>query len=50
MVARDAMGLQPEFKENIEHKWIGGLQLTAPQEKALVAFLQLLTDGFTEVP
>lgn len=50
MVARDAMGLQPEFNENIEHKWIGGMQLTAPQEKALVAFLQLLTDGFTEVP
>jgi cytochrome c peroxidase len=50
MVARDAMELQPELKENMEHKWIGGMQLTAPQEKALVAFLQLLTDGFTEVP
>jgi cytochrome c peroxidase len=47
IVARDQMQLVPEVASNIEKQHVGSLNITPSQEKAIVAFLMLLTDGYT---
>jgi cytochrome c peroxidase len=37
----------PEYAATVNHKELGNLGLTAEQEKALVAFMRTLTDGYT---
>lgn len=50
MVARDQMNLVPEIAANIETERVGHLGLSEKQERAIVAFLLLLTDGFEQTP
>jgi hypothetical protein len=40
----------PKVESNVESKLVGNLALNDKQEKALVAFLLLLTDGFEQNP
>jgi cytochrome c peroxidase len=50
IVARDAMHLPPEVDQNIETEHVGHLPIDAHEERALVAFLRLLTDGYSQEP
>jgi hypothetical protein len=36
----------PEVMENVNHDELGDLKLTDDQEKAIVAFLKTLSDGY----
>jgi cytochrome c peroxidase len=47
IVARDQMGLEPEFANTMERHAMGNLNLTVVQEQAIVAFLRLLSDDFS---
>jgi cytochrome c peroxidase len=50
IVARDTMHFSPEVDRNMEYERIGHLPIDAREERAIVAFLKLLTDGYSQEP
>lgn len=48
IVARDQMRLEPEVAANIAREHVGAIGLNDKQERAIVAFLRLLTDGYAQ--